>query len=319
MGTEVRRYTVPGAGEGREDYATPVLGPSAKEMRTERRSTTSNDNDVTAPTAPPLFYTGEKDIGKFFSRGCRGKIEEVQIYCRRTGAGQLRLALTTHPCAGPIQLELITPGPTWAWVSGINQRMWNYDSLFIYVYECDADVSWGYDAGLPPDGHEATLDSANWGMLSIRPFIRIIYSSETPGDVPVSGIVNAIDMPSESSYRSMENQNIPAGIETILTTRDGMGYCDLIMFWVAANPSSQLTHFRVYCDGAVVLAEVFNSLNARGFTPQTPGVSLTNYVVNGLCALLITKRLDFRRNISTSAECVLAQTVTVKLHPTLLG
>ena len=305
--------------EDHPDWWRPVGGANSQESILERRSLVWNDSAVVAPAAPPASYTEVTWKGKFFTRGCRGMIEELQIYCVRTGAGTLRLAISPHPCLGPFAYEMITPGATWGWVSGFRETMWNYDSLFIWVYECSADVSWAYDAVQPHDGHWSTDAGATWADLAIRPFIRAVYTGETPGDVPVSGILDVIILPNESSSRVMESQAIPTPAETTLVNLDGAGWCDLIFAWVDAAANSQVTLIRVYCDGNAAFAERFNDLNTRGHVATTPVVSLLSYAADGLCVLQLSKRFEFRRNLTiTFQNLVAVQTVSVKAHPTLM-
>lgn len=222
--TEVRRFPVSGAGVGREDYSSPVMGPNAKEMRTERRSTSSNDNGVVAPAAPPAFYTMEIFKGKFYTRGCRGMLEQLQIYCRRdAGVGVLTLYYSPHPCIGPFGQVTITPGANWAWVAADIEEMWNYDSLFIWVRACHANVSWAYDTALPFDGHESDDLGVTWSDMAIRPFIRAVFTGETAGDVPVSGILNVIRIPSTALEAAFGQVNIQSGVWTDATFAIGAG------------------------------------------------------------------------------------------------
>lgn len=206
------------------DWWRPVGGQNSQDSVLERRSLVWNDNNVEAPNAPPANYTEIIYKGKFYPRGMRGMLEQLQIYCIRTGIGTLTLRYSPHPCLGPFGEIIITPGATWAWVGTDIEEMWNYDSLFIWVYECDADVSWAYDAVLPYDGHWSTDTGATWEAMAIRPFIRAVYTGETPGDVPVSGIINTIEIPSVgTSEDSAFGVNVPHNAYTLMCTTEGAG------------------------------------------------------------------------------------------------
>jgi len=206
------------------DWWRPVGGSNAQDSTLERRSLVWNDSDIQNGTVPDDFYTEVADKGKFFTRGCRGMLEQLEIYCIRTGAGALRLRYSPHPCIGPINEVAITPGAAWAWVAADIEEMWNYDSLFIWVHACSDDVSWAYDAELPYDGHETEDNEATWQDLAIRPFIRVVYTGETPGDVPVSGVVNTIEIPSvASTYSSAVAVVVPNAFLTLICTVDGAG------------------------------------------------------------------------------------------------
>jgi hypothetical protein len=210
--------------EDHPDWWRPVGGQNSQDSTLERRSLVWNDNDVVDGAAPPDFYTGEVFKGKFFTRGCRGMMEQLQIYCRRTAAGFMYLRYSPHPCLGPIGEVAIIPGAAWAWVPVGIREMWDYDSLFVWVYHCDVDVSWAWDAVLPYDGHESLDFGATWMDLPIRPFIRVVYTGETPGDVPVSGIVNTVKIPSTNAMMAdAYNVNVPWGVTTPICTFDGVG------------------------------------------------------------------------------------------------
>lgn len=272
-----------------------------------------NDNNIKDGNAPSDFYTATKDKGKFFTRGCRGMLEQLKIYCRRTGTGTLKLRYSPHPCLGPynqvggigVRELTITPGATWAWVSGNVEQIWNYDSLFVWVYECDADVSWAYDVVQPYDSHALFEMGTLWVDLGIRPFIRAVYTGETPGDVPVSGVVNNIRIPNTSSGQIWAtNVAVPADTETTLAVFEGAGTCNLIIVTVAASADSDDTRIEVFCDGRFIhdhlglafMAE-FSEMNAYGITASTPGVSLTKYTADGFCCAVITREIDFRREL----------------------
>lgn len=294
-------------------------GQNSQDSILERRSLVWNDNEVEAPDAPPANYTEVIYKGKFFTRGCRGMIEQLQIYCIRTAAGTLTLRYSPHPCLGPIGEVTITPGATWAWV-GVNiEEMWDYDSLFIWVYTCDADVSWAYDAVQPYDGHWSTDTGATWEDMAIRPFIRVVYTGETPGDVPVSGILNVIKLPAVSSEMELTSENVPEDTTVTMYTREGIGHCDLIIAQVAAAASSHMTRIWVWCDDVEALNIGFNNLSGRGIVASSPGIALTSYAADGFCCMLITHKFEFRRKLEIFARNNFgAVFVGVEVYPTLL-
>lgn len=301
------------------DWWVPVGGLNSAESVLERRSTIWNDNGVVPPAAPPSSTFGSEYRGKFFTRGCRGKIEQIQVYCRRDAAGTIELRYSPHPCLGPFDQVTITPGAAWAWVAVNIEEMWNYDSLFLWLYDVDADVWWGYDTALPYDGHYSADAGATWTDTPTRPFIRVIYSGETPGDVPISGIVNNIPIPNVGSYREKLAMAVPINTPTTVVDIDGAGSVDLVFCHVAAAAASVNTVFRFYCDDIYAYGIPFITLNAYGITPATPGVSLTTYALNGVCVQVVTKRFEFRRRFHINAFNAAGPVVaTVYAHPTLL-
>lgn len=181
------------------DWARPIFGPVSWRSILERRSTIINDNEVVAPAVPPSIYSGETYRGKFFPRGCRGMLEQLELYCIGDPPAEVTLRYSPHPCIGPLGEVTIVPAAAWAWQAFVIEEMWNYDSLFIWVHECHADVDWGYDAVEPFDGHVSVDAGATWADQAIRPFIRAVYTGQTPGDVPVSGTINVVEIPSVGS------------------------------------------------------------------------------------------------------------------------
>ena len=206
------------------DWWRPVGGSNSQDSTLERRSLIWNDNDVITPAAPPIFLTGLTYRGKFFTRGCRGKIDWLGIYCRRAAAGTLDLSFSPHPCLGPLYTVTTTPGAAWAWVFVPFHEMWNYDSLFVWLSRCDADVSYGYDAELPYDWHQSADGGATWGEVDRRLYIRAVYTGETPGDVPVSGTINTIEIPSTAStMASYTGRVVPSNAVEMICEAEGAG------------------------------------------------------------------------------------------------
>ena len=206
------------------DWWKNVGGQNSQDSILERRSLVWNDADPQPPPAAPPLSTPDTYKGKFYTRGCRGMIEEIQIYRTATAGGTITLRLSPHPCLGPFYTVIIPIGPADAWTGVAFEQMWNYDSLFIWVSALAAGEEWGYDAVQPQDGHESTDAGATWADMATRPFIRVVYTGETPGDVPVSGIVNNIPIPSSAAQVARAIvANVPSGIWTNLCTYNGAG------------------------------------------------------------------------------------------------
>ena len=277
------------------DWSRRTLGPIADGAFKERRSLIWNDNQVVAPVAPPFAWTGVKDRGKFFTRGCRGKLEVLYIYCRRTAAGTLDLSFSPHPCLGPLYTVTITPGAAWAWVGANFLQMWNYDALFVWVSRCDADVIWGFDTLTPPDAHYTTDGGATWIADVRRPYIRALMRGETPGDVPVSGNINAYIMPNVSTEYESGSENILATVTTELVRIEGPGFVELFDAYVDAAASSHLTQIIPECDGNIAGNFMFSWLNTWGYNDDTQPMALISYLEDGDVMMMITKKWEFRR------------------------
>lgn len=179
---------------GQPDYHGTVLGPRVVPATHERRTTVLNDSKQT-DGAPPANRSAD-DFGKFFPRGMRGTLEEIQLYALGNAVDTVDVNISPQPGLGPTYTTQITPGAAWGWVDAAFNVMWNYDSMYVWVDECDVAVFWGYDTEKPYDGHRTTDGGVTFTDRDERPYIRIVMSGETAGDVPVSGTVNVIEVPS---------------------------------------------------------------------------------------------------------------------------
>jgi len=301
------------------DWWKNVGGQNSQDSILERRSLVWNDNNIEDGTVPGAFYDAETYKGKFFTRGCRGMLEQLQLYCIGDGADTITLRYSPHPCLGPFGEVVITPAAAWAWQAFMIEEMWNYDSLFIWVYVCEANVDWAYDAEPPFDGHESGDAGAMWSDMAIRPFIRAVYTGETPGDVPVSGIINNIKIPNSSSGEQSAPGYTGLDVWTPLVTVHGAGYCDLLTLdaWPIAN--SHVTSIEVECDGVRAGRWQLSGLSGDGFNDDTQPLSLLLYAANGKCFLQISKLWEFRRLFRLLVYNGMANVpVTVHAYPTLL-
>ncbi|GAH63757.1 unnamed protein product, partial [marine sediment metagenome] len=101
--------------EDHPDWWRPTGGQNSQDSILERRSTIWNDDGIVAPTIPDAFYEAAIYKGKFFTRGCRGMIEQIQLYCIGDAADTITIRYSPHPCLGPINEVTIVPAAAWAW------------------------------------------------------------------------------------------------------------------------------------------------------------------------------------------------------------
>lgn len=308
--------------EDHPDWWKNVGGSNARDSLLERRSLVYNDNGVEAPDLPPNIHTCEDGVGKFFSRGMRGKIEIIQIYSRRPVAEFIELIISPHPDLGPFYTIRVMPGPTWAWYGTDFERFWDYDSLFIWVHDCAGAAQWGYDTAEPYDGHEYDEPNDRWDAIDTRPYIRALYSSQTPGDVPISGIINNIPLPNVSSTKEYgwEAPIIQGLWTTLIGPVYGAGFVECMILDVVAAAGSEQTMFQVLCDRQFSFQAELTLLNLAGIAPTTPRVTLTNYLVDGRCSLVLTHKFEFKREFHVRAfNGVGPQNITFWALPTLLS
>lgn len=177
------------------DYSVPSLGPISKESRLSWRSQLSNNGTTPTEISPgPYHYHG-----KFFPRGCRGFIHELEIYVRNPAVVDDYVHVHFSPEPGMtnvFDVRLTVPALTDpGWITLTIDRFWNYDSLFIWMMVYVAGrVYINYDTGAPRDCYYST-DEENWVPYNRRLWIRVNFEGETAGDVPVSGTLNTIPIP----------------------------------------------------------------------------------------------------------------------------
>jgi hypothetical protein len=242
---------------------------------------------------------------KLFPRGCRGFISLINVYAKCTsGTYNLIVELRPNLCSAPIYTFTQAVTGAAGTIAVVVNRWWNYDSLVISLYTDNGNVYYGYYAcnEFQADYFGSADAGATWlpsnAQLIIEPYIR----SLTAGDIPVSGTVNNIPIPNTSSRMVQTSIIVPAGLSpTVISSVNGSGYCDQIIATVAAAASCNATIIEVVCDGNIVWGFSFAQLNTFGFTVSTPHVTLSLYGASTQCVLLLTKRFEFKRNLTIQA------------------
>ncbi|GAI84816.1 unnamed protein product [marine sediment metagenome] len=221
---------------------------------------------------------------------------------------------------GEVGTVTITPGAAWAWQSADWRKFWNYDSLFIWIKSMLAVPDIGYDEVAPYDAHSSDPTLEEWQRLNRRYFIRVIYDSETAGDVPVSGTINNIEIPTIGSSYEEEEKAVPADVETCLIDFTGAGFVSYIQAKIFANVGSAATEIRIYCDENLAFNQSFDHLNDLGVTATSPCVQLLKISADGICVVTFCMKFHFRRRFRL---CMYnaddAQSVSAWVFPSLLG
>lgn len=261
----------------------------------ERRSVLSNHNLVDEWTAP----TAALRLGKFFPRGCRGFITDIEVYCRDQAAAGGTITVYIAPQMGMAPLAsanvTVPAAGTEAYRTATFDKFWNYDSLFVWFVCSVGDINYARSTTEPFDEYYSTDSGATWIETYKRALVRVIYAGETAGDLPVSGIINNIEVPSNSDTEINDSWlGVSAGEETI-TSISGAGSCEYLLLYCSAATGAHLNVFNVYCDGKKAFANQFDFLNSRGVTSSTPKVSLLDYNVDGHNAMLLSVKFSFKR------------------------
>ena len=286
----------------------------------ERRSTIANRGT----TALWGNMIGDNRASKFFTRGCMGFINKIEVYCKSVGvAGTITVYISPNPSLGYVDSVNITvgAGAEASWRTATFNRMWLSDKLFIFIVCSHADIKYGYDAEdhTKNDAYNSTDAGATWIHADNRTWILVVMKGETVGDLNVAGTVNNIEIPHSSSGFEGMITPLPAESEIDLVTINGCGYIDLIEANVSASANSEKVWIKIYCDGNLVFNKAFESLSIRGYTPTTFPVALMNYAVNGVCNVDIMKKFEFQREFRLAFEEKLgdAQNVSCWLYSNL--
>jgi len=219
---------------------------------TERRSTISNNG----ATASWSTETGNSRAAKFFPRGCRGFINTIDVYCKDAAAagGTITVYISPHPSMGYFYSADVTvsAGAVPGWRSATFNKMWNYDSLFIFIVCSVSDIKFGYDSDIPHDNFTSADSGVTWTFSNYRLWFRAVMKGETIGDVPVSGTINTIETPSISSSDEVTAVSVPDVTQTLILTVSGAGTMieARLTFGTAIAPAADKQYnLFVYADG----------------------------------------------------------------------
>lgn len=290
------------------DWWRPIGGQNSQDSTLERRSLVWNDSGIVDGVVPPGFYTVSSTPSKFFTRGCRGKIERIEAYCAGAWANGLIIRYSPHPCIGPYNQVNITPLAGWSW-QGVNVReMWNYDSLFIWIYAFQPGVMCAYDELPPYDCHQGIGGGAQWNDVDRRLFIRVIYTGETPGDVPVSGIINNIEIPNVGAYYTANAIVVQNNLDRLLLVAEGAGELleARLVFGTSVVPAAGVRYsMRFFMDqSAAYIYEIDNRLITQSVVATFGRCAIGEFYQDGdLDITVMTCRLplEFRRNFQLHA------------------
>ena len=265
-----------------------------------RRSTLSNNGE----TALWRSVTGDNRDGKFFPRGCRGFLGIIEVYCRQTVTGDetITVYLSPHPSMGPVASATIDV-PAFsdpAWRGATFNRMWNYDSMFIFIVTSSANVGIAYDEA-SPDRFSSTDAGATWTAdPHNRNWFRAVMEGETVGDLPVSGTLNTIEIPSLGAARQMQTLNVPPESGLYDTLQVGAGELLIAIFKVSNDDSRDNLEPRVRVDGVDVMPwhTTFFNWNDILVNQYCPGITIGVWDTTGFnYSIIVTIAFPFKRSI----------------------
>lgn len=238
------------------DFSGRSLGPINDSSRLEWQSIIGNNGVTPTSWLNPLH---PEIWGKFFPRQMRGFIESIEVYIHdTTGAGGwLVLGISPQPIMGTTEVHtlIIPPGSPDGWYGVDFNYFWNYDALFIEIYSVDANITFGAELGKPWDAWRSLDGGHSWTSQNGRIWIRVVYKGETCGDVPVSGTVNAVELPSIGSVYAGGVIAVPNNVETRVAQLTGAGTlieAKLIFADVTVPAVGVVFGMRIDLDGDVI-------------------------------------------------------------------
>jgi len=288
-----------------------VIDKLTQNAYTERRSTLSNSSGAITFLADNL--TNKR--GKFFPRGCRGFINTIEVYCdnQQAASRTVTVHVSPHPSMGETFSKEYTYAGLWAaqYIAFTIKKMWNYDSMFVW-FTSDSDTYGriGYDAGTPPDALTSD-DLITWTPESKRYLIKVNLTGETVGDLPVSGTLNTVNLPSLASHYSSAATDIGAGASETLATIYGAG--KLVYASFKSNYSN--VTLRVKPDATTMNFNIAEAI-AWGYAASTPAFQLLKNVASDY-RIAVTVPIPFRRKLVLEGVNLEAVEVQVKLGDTI--
>jgi hypothetical protein len=270
---------------------------------TENRKTLSNNG-----ATPTMYATGSTyKRGKFFPRGSRGYINTIEVYCDNSDSADHTFSIYVSPQPGigrTLSLTLTVPaGSNPAWRGVTVGSFWNYDSMFIYLVADNATYPRiGYDSGTPYDWHQST-DEITWTPSNTRLWIRANMTAETVGDVPVSGTVNAISIPSVATAPAIALYLTANPSAQSLVTVNGSGKLTFIAWLAVDNGARDNLEPVIYVDGQQVFpygTKTFAQLQTYHISSgvSCPAVSWSKWDTTGQSYVLQVKlEFPFRREL----------------------
>jgi hypothetical protein len=300
--------------------ANIVIDQLTQSAYTERQSTLANNGNT--PTM--VAYNLSAKRGKLFPRGCRGFIKTVEIYCDNADSVShtFTLKLSPMPSMGPFATFTLSVAAdsSAAWRTINVKRFWNYDSLFIWV-SCDSD-SYGqlaYDTGAPYDYYLST-DEVTWTPASYRYWFRVNMTGETVGDLPVSGTLNVIEVPSVASKYDSGIVSVPNNTLTALCTVYGAGTLleARVDFGTNTAPST-IVRYAIYLEvDGVLVHTADNKLITQSETSTGGMCSIGEFVQTGAPASILTVRLPLKFKRSIRLYALQSTGIAVNAGGTLL-
>jgi len=259
-------------------------------------------------TGDPTSFRDFGQFGIYYRRGSRGHLEELSVYLKNTTDVDktIKFALKENPDGGIVidNVSVTQTAYTEGWVSVAVRRFWNYDSLFIYnkdAYSTELQIGY-WDTG-DEDGFYMYA-AERWYVDWQRSAYRMKVSALSIGDIPVSGTVNSILIPSSSLESRSGSIPVAAGSSAMLLDFYNQGRNCFIGLWT----NHAKMEFDIRFDGQYIYfiphqpLSPYNIAAYFGDLGHGIGIQLTRYdtTVNQF-GLMITAPFEFRSRVQIGA------------------
>ena len=263
----------------------------------EDRRTISNNGTTPAWCG---WAIGNNRSAKFFTRGCMGFIETIEVYCKDIGVagGTITVYISPNPSLGYVaKADITVPAEGVAeWRSATFNRMWLSDKLFVF-YVISEGIEVAQDDNLPYDRYISSDAGATWATQDYRVWLKVVMKGQSVVILPVGGTVNTIEIPHVSDERLYVDTPLDSDDEKTIKEIHGAGELEYIDYRMEANTDSDRISCRVYCDDKCAFAWDAYNLDHAGYTATTEGIALLKYAVNGFCYIHVMLKFNFQRNL----------------------
>jgi len=287
---------------------------------------------------PNLFTSALADpaICKRFARGSRGYLIMIYIFCKNEDTVDHTVYVKLGPIIGTwVQEYEKTIGFGFeGWLmftyEDLKHAPYEYDSCFIQVWSDSELVKFGYDEEEPWDSYQ--LEAGAWSAQRRRYVIRLFLSLNV-GDLPVSGTMNVVEIPSSSlGAVPITSGTVSPRSSLVMIDYERAGFIELLI--LTAN--HYLMGFQILIDGAYLIIpyievdEVidYKLLEFDRWKAQIAdvgvgnGIILTKYdTTNNYYCFIINRRYPVRKKLKIVAfnrDTVASHDVNCQVHMGLL-
>ena len=137
-------------------------------------------------------------------------LDDMTVNWTAPSAATLPVYMKPHMSMGPVlSFDVTVPIGLDGWLTYSLLESWHYDSCIIVFGSVTTDLDVYYDTGEPYDGYLFSDVSTISSEQDRRYHIRLDVGVMTVGDVPVSGTINTIAIPSQTTVGSLTVLNAP--------------------------------------------------------------------------------------------------------------